>query len=191
MICQLNSTQTVSTSRGDTVERAKLLVGDRSKKYFTITLWAAKTAWVDECSVGDIVIFENLKIGSWQGSLNATPVYSSKMEVIYPRSILASECKFNHLCENKLRELKDLAPRTKQKLECLHAERRLTKDSQFETTLNSLRQAKTSCTRACVLANLNVYLKESQRRRLDMRHFSNRVADLINWGLSPGQPLDL
>lgn len=100
-ILQINPVQTWTRADGEEVAFRTLCVGDSSQQFFSITLWAHRTTWLaddgqpDRFQIGDIVLFDQMKIRSFtkrrKQEFSATTTYGTKAALLY-RFDTTSEC---------------------------------------------------------------------------------------------------
>jgi len=86
LIRQSNPILSTNTKNGHQTTRTHVLVGDPSKRYFTITLWGKKAECVTNLCTGDLVLFIGLQVRTWQHNLTASSTYQTQIIICHDQS---------------------------------------------------------------------------------------------------------
>jgi hypothetical protein len=90
---QINPVESWTRPDGEEVHFRSLCVGDSTEQFFGVTLWAQRTLWLaddgqsDRFQIGDVVVFDNMKIRSFtrkrQERISATTAYNSSAALLF------------------------------------------------------------------------------------------------------------
>ncbi|KAJ7555959.1 hypothetical protein O6H91_05G062900 [Diphasiastrum complanatum] len=87
-VLQYNHSQIIKNIRNVPVNKATMLVGDRTRIYFKVVLWQVHAS-TNICA-GDIVFLQNMKVREYRGQIEALTVQHSTVKTLVQRAALLS-----------------------------------------------------------------------------------------------------